>query len=228
MAGRPNDGSVCLVVATCLDDLPHCRRAHYRRRDPQSRTLAATLYYDFPHPTPRPILTRTTIGYLIHVRSLRSLFASLPSVRRLERILGYLRSGVRTVLGIPSRSGESRSHTTRPCHGTTCLGIQGHFVRLGGVQLSSALKCFRVRTQSKWPLRGPGLLVSAQGITTLRSCNLQFRQTHGMECLITLKRCRWRGHGAGNARHCLRTWNCNSSHLILHRRVIPKNLGRCW
>jgi uncharacterized membrane protein YczE len=66
-------------------------------------TLAATLYYNCPYQTPPSTLTRTVLGYLSRsdtafTRSLRSLIASLPSIKYLGRILGRLRRGVHIVL----------------------------------------------------------------------------------------------------------------------------------
>ena len=65
--------------------------------------LAATLYYDCPYQTPPSILTRAIIRCLKHsnaaaAQSLRSLIASLPSIKYLARILGPLYSGVRHLL----------------------------------------------------------------------------------------------------------------------------------
>ena len=78
-------------------------------------TLAATLYYDCPYQTPPSIITRTAFKYLMRsedrfARSLRSLAASLPSIRNLRPILLRLRSGIVMVLGnfghVPSAAME--------------------------------------------------------------------------------------------------------------------------
>ena len=66
-------------------------------------TLAATLYYNCPYQTPPSTLTRAVISYLTHgdaafAHSLRSLITPLPSTKGLKRILGHLRSGVRSMV----------------------------------------------------------------------------------------------------------------------------------
>jgi len=67
-------------------------------------TLAAIICYDCPYQTPPSTFARTVIKYLTHsdarfARSLRSFIGSFPSIRRLGKILGRLRPGVRSVLG---------------------------------------------------------------------------------------------------------------------------------
>ena len=78
-------------------------------------TLAATLHYNCPYQTPLSILTRGIIRYLTDSdaafpRSLRSLFALLPSVKNIGPTFVRLRSGVHSALEgfgcIPSRAGE--------------------------------------------------------------------------------------------------------------------------
>ena len=78
-------------------------------------TLAATFYYDCPYQTPPSIITRTVFKYITQsedrfARSLRSLAASLPSIRNLRQIPLHLRSGIIAVLGnfghVPSATTE--------------------------------------------------------------------------------------------------------------------------
>jgi len=66
-------------------------------------TLAAILHYNCPYQTPPSILTRTVIRYLTHNNATfshlsRSLITPFPSFKNIRRIIGHLRSGIRSVL----------------------------------------------------------------------------------------------------------------------------------